>query len=84
MSKSNGSDPVSRREFLGGAAAGAAFGAGGLPRVFAEAAAPKPPSRSKVVEVTNPAWQQGRRVIGTVHCEESLGGLLKSYRRDAA
>jgi len=62
----SGPDPVSRREFLGGAAAGAAAGVVAFPRVFAEAAAAKPPSRSKVVEVTNPAWQERREVNAAV------------------
>jgi len=62
VSKCSGTNFVSRREFLRGSAAGAAFGAVGFPQVFAEAAGPKPPSRSKVVEVTNPAWQKGSRV----------------------
>jgi len=30
-----------------------------------------------------PAPEPVRGPIGTVHCEESLGGLLKSYRRAA-
>jgi len=52
---------VSRRRFLGRAASVAA-GAAACPRLFAQAAEPKPPARSKVVEVTSPAWQKDGKV----------------------
>jgi len=51
-------DAVPRRQFLAGVAAGAIA----LPHVAAQAAPAKPPSRSKVVEATNPAWQHGGKV----------------------
>jgi len=35
------------------------------------------------IRTGKPAPEPVRGPIGTVHCEESLGGLLKSYRRAA-
>jgi len=37
----------------------------------------------QAVRMGEPAPEPVRGPIGTVHCEESLGGLLKSYRRAA-
>lgn len=53
---------VSRRRFLRQAIAASALGAAGLPRIHAEAAEPKAPARSKVLEVTNPAWKRDGKV----------------------
>lgn len=72
-----GAGSTTRREFLGEVVVGAAVGAAGVPQVFAEAAAPKPPSRSKVVEVTNPAWQKGRRVNAAVVQQMVENALMK-------
>ncbi len=38
----------------------------------------------RAVRTGDPAPEPVRGSAGTVHCEESLGGLLKSYRRAAA
>ena len=37
----------------------------------------------KAARMNEPAADPVRGAIGPVHCEESLGGLLKSYRRAA-
>ena len=37
----------------------------------------------QAVRMNQPAPEPVSGPVGTVHCEESLGGLLKSYRRVA-
>jgi hypothetical protein len=64
VARGSRSGRVSRRRFLGQSLA-ATLAAAGVPRVFrewAEAAEPKPPARSKVLEVTNPAWKRDGKV----------------------
>jgi hypothetical protein len=53
---------ATRREFLKQAMAASAFGVVAEPRLLAQAAEPKAPARSRVVEVTSPAWKKDGKV----------------------
>lgn len=61
-------DKLTRRRFLGRAAAAAGVAAlGGSHRIFAQPAAPKPPAaKSRLVDIRNPGWLAGGEVQAQV------------------